>query len=349
MEEDIKNNDNDLDEFWKDCIKPQHSFYFYNKKSLNSEKYIKIADEKDNTAKKKSIKNINKNGRKPPTKKEEKIKKELFINDIDFNNFKSKVVSTAHTSPFNKQILNDLLLKEELMPLKNQNKKENNIKKNNTQYNKKYNISTQKVKYCKKAKFINADLKECTFKPKKSKNKMLENKIIKLYKDSDIYKRNIKIQQKKKEKIAYVFSQFNKSSKNSISKKCIFHPELKAANLKNCLNKENKWKKRADNDSNKLFLLRYMKAREEEIDKMERLNSPINKKLRKTFSFQGKLPRVLSKKDSMILQNNLHKSLNSFQNLFQYDEDDDMDREIEEEKKEPIDLRYIQWTFSKIN
>ena len=119
------------------------------------------------------------------------------------------------------------------------------------------------------------------------------------------------------------------------------------------------WKNKVDNDSNKLFMLRYMKAREEEYYKREKLTSPVNKKinLKVNFSYPNRMIRTISQKDSLIMKKQLHNTLYSFNNLFTEDDDDNNEINVNNNNKEGKEnsvneekkIDNFQWTFAKKN
>ena len=154
-----------------------------------------------------------------------------------------------------------------------------------------------------------------------------------------------------------MFNEKNKINNNYTNSECCFHPNIKEnKNINKLLYDENIWKNLAENDSTKLFLIRYMKARENEFDKRERLNSPVNKNINNNYSYPKKMVRSLSQKDSVIIRKNLHKTLHSFKNLFT--EEDNEKNEIKNNKEEHTKdnknniqlekkLDSFQWTFAK--
>ena len=107
--------------------------------------------------------------------------------------------------------------------------------------------------------------------------------------------------------------------------------------------------------SNKLFLLRYIKARDEEFYKKEKLNNSVNRKLKNSLTNQKRMTRSISQKDSLMMQKNLHNVLYSLSNLL-VDEDDDEDellnfneekKKFEEKNNIQKSFSNLQWTFSK--
>ena len=140
------------------------------------------------------------------------------------------------------------------------------------------------------------------------------------------------------------------------SSQCVFQPIILNTNIDKILyNENNIWKEQADNDSNKLFLLRYIKARDEEFYKKEKLNNSVNRKLKNSLTNQKRMTRSISQKDSLMMQKNLHNVLYSLSNLL-VDEDDDEDellnfneekKKFEEKNNIQKSFSNLQWTFSK--
>ena len=346
----------ELDEFWNDCINKPCS------KNNNKKELMLDNDILNNNAFKNNKKNNN-NIRKPKFFYRKKSPKYIFTNENDTNNLKSKIISNTLPSQKELKNLKIAILKEDLIP-KIKNKKQektDNIFLNLYKKEKLGREQWAKNNKLQKEKRDKSKLKECTFKPEKSKNKILEKKINKLYKNSNIYQRNIKLKKIYDEKIAYMFNETNKMNNIFTNNECYFHPIIKEnKNINKILyNEDNKWKIWANNDSNKLFLLRYMKAREKEYEKNERLNSPVKKILKYNFSYPKKMVKSLSEKDSLILRKNLHNVLYSFKNLFT-DEDEEKNniKENQENKEGNIQknnnnnvitekkLDSFQWTFA---
>ena len=345
-----------LDEFWNDCMnKP---YITNNKKNL-----ILNSNSVDS--------NINKKRELYENKKKflsRKMPKYISLNENEADYAKSKIISNTQSSQYDLKNIKEALIKDELIPLIKYKKEEktNKIFINLYKKDKLSKELWEKNNNKQKEKKEKLKISECTFKPKKCKNKKLENKINKLYKNSNIYERNLKYQQKYNEKIAFLFNETNKIYNNCTSSECYFHPYINEnKNIDKIFNDDNNiWKSHADNDSTKLFYLRYMKAREEEFDKKEKLNSPIYKNLKYNFTYPKRMIRNLSQKDSLILRQNLHDTLYSFKNLFtEEDEEKNDDNKNYEEKKEEKNEKdnnikisgkennsdNLQWTFSKKN
>jgi hypothetical protein len=343
---------NELDDFWNDCIKEPLKVQIYEKPFVewnnNNLKNNIIKRLKKTETFKKFFKNKRKN-----TKKGKLSNLNLNINNTDYNSIKSKISSITQTSPYNHKNIRDVLLKEELIPILRKKKKDKSIQKCISIYNKdKANKALRtKLNNSQKIKLEKKELEECTFMPAKNTNKKITKKIEELYNNSNIYDRNIKQRQKYHEKIARLFNEENKMNKIYDKSVCIFHPNIpNKKDYKYLFKENNSWKEHADNDSNKLFLLRYMKARENEYDKNERLLSPINKKLKYNFSFQKKMIRSLSCKDSLLLKKDLHQKLYSYKNLLLDDLEDCLNKkgkEIDNFNIDGIKKENLQWTFAK--
>ena len=138
----------------------------------------------------------------------------------------------------------------------------------------------------------------------------------------DIYERNVKFQQKHNEKVAFLFNEVTKINNSYKSSECFFKPNILNSNIEKILyDKNNIWKEQLNNDSNKLFLLRYIKARDEEFYKVEKLNNSVNKKLKNSLSQPRRLVKSISQKDSLIYKKTLHDMIYSLNNKL-IDEDE---------------------------
>ena len=154
-------------------------------------------------------------------------------------------------------------------------------------------------------KHLNVVKKECSFKPKKFKNISLQKKIKKDFGNSTIYERGIKFQQNKMAKIAKLFEK-NYKENNIVYP---FHPNVSFKNLNRVFFSDNFCKEQADNDSNKIFLSRLMKAREEEEYKKNCLENRVNKNKGYKWGHSKGLKKSLSQKDSLVFRKNLHNTL----------------------------------------
>ena len=158
--------------------------------------------------------------------------------------------------------------------------------------------------------------------------------------------------------MAFLFNEISKVNNSYKNSQCFFQPILINSNVKKILYDDNNiWKEQANNDSNKLFLLIYIRARDEEFYKKEKLNNSVNKRLKTTFSNPRKMTRSISQKDSVVLQKNLHNILYSLGNILEDGdnfENENDDNNNEEEGKiddnKIIDKKSsdnFQWTFAK--
>jgi hypothetical protein len=333
-----------IDEFWNDCM-PSNIEFYENELSLDiNNKTCNIKSLKKNISNKKNFPFKKKTNQNNPS-----------LNETDY--LKSKLISTTQSSHNNLKNIQEALKREEYKP-KNPEKKYQKFidlykkEKINKELLYKKNNSQRQIKE-------NLKLEECTFKPKKCKNKKIDKKINKLFSDSNIYERNIKKQQKYNEKIALLFNENNKISNNHRSSECFFHPNIINNNNYENILYSNIWNDHVNNYSNKLFLLRYMKAREEEYYKKELLNSPINLKIRlkKNYSYPRKFVRTLSEKDSLAIKKKLHNTLNSLRNIFTEEDEDFLYEKNfcfkEEKENNSINVGKkvdnLQWTFAKKN
>ena len=112
-----------------------------------------------------------------------------------------------------------------------------------------------------------------------------------------------------------------------------FHPDVTSKNLNHVFYSDNFCKEQADNDSNKIFLFRLMKAREEKEFKKNCLENNVNKKLEINWSCPKKLKRSVSQKDSLLIKRTLHNNLLSLKCLETHntneENNNDMDKELE--------------------
>ena len=333
----------EIDEFWNDCIN-------------NNKKGMLLHNVDNRIYNYKKTNKINKKNKKLFPKK--KSPKKILTNENEIDYLTSKIISNTLPSTKGLKNLKKAIIKEESIP-KNKHKKQIQIDNIFINLYKKGKLNRElwtKNNNLEKEKKIKSKIKECTFTPELSKNKIIERKINKLYKNSNIYERNIKLKQKHDEKIAFMFNEKNKIINNYINSECYFHPNLgerSKINIK--IYDDNIWKNLAENDSIKLFLLRYMKARENEFDKKERLNHPFNKNLKYNFSYPKKMVRSISQKDSLIMRKNLHNTLHSFKNLFveEDNEENEIKNDKEDEKNDNDNILLekkadsFQWTFAK--
>ena len=155
-----------------------------------------------------------------------------------------------------------------------------------------------------KEKHLKVEKEECSFKPKQFKNKTMQKLLKKHYDNLNVYERSLKFQQKKLEKMAKLFEENNKRNNIAYS----FHPDISNKNLNHVFYSSNFCKEQADNDSNKIFLSRLMKAREEEQYKKNCYENRIGKN-KELFGYHKRLKKSLSQKDSLLYRNNLHNTI----------------------------------------
>lgn len=319
----MKNNKtkpiHEIDDFWNDCIKENYSKQKRPPKKLSSDFnniYLNNIKNRINSYKIKSQQKNKRNQRKTNSRKKTYQNSASSLNETD--NFKTKFLSTTQSSCHFYKNIQKVLKQEDDLTQKINKKfidlyqrdiffKESLEKKNNKRREKK-----EKSKYT-----------ECTFKPIKCRNLRIEKKIKKKYLDSNIYERSVKDQQKHDEKIALIYNENNKVNNFNKSYECFFHPKLNNTkkNMKKVLNNK-KWADKANNDSNQLFLIRYMKARENDYEKKKFLNYAKQK-----YSYNYLLPKKnaknISGKELLNVKKNLHNALYSIKNFLLDDDDND--------------------------
>jgi len=330
-----------VDDFWQDCLTT----------SDNKPKPRKIP----NANKKNRIKNTNQiKTYFNDSKKFNKNLKLLFESSI--NEKFNPQMTLNQISKNNRKHIREALIKDNLIPFIKNKKKEILIKDFMDKYNK--NLIYKKQKYADneqlKIQKEKSKIEECTFKPEKCINKRIEKKIKRKFNGMDIYERNVKFQQKHNEKVAFLFNEVTKINNSYKSSECFFKPNILNSNIEKILyDKNNIWKEQLNNDSNKLFLLRYIKARDEEFYKVEKLNNSVNKKLKNSLSQPRRLVKSISQKDSLIYKKTLHDMIYSLNNkLIDEDEFENNNNNIkvEQNKEDKIDKRNIdnlQLTFAK--
>ena len=331
-----------IDDFWNDCISDP-----YTKPKLNK---ILNANKKNKAQNTQPIKTYFNN-----SKSFYKSKMKYFI-DTSNNEGVNTQITLNQISKINRKNIKEALIRENLIPLIKNKKKEKVIQKYINIYNKDVTSQNQKYKNNQKQKLQNekSQVEGCSFKPEKCANKRLENKINRKFNGMDIYERSVKFKQKHNEKVAFLLNEITKMNNSYKSSHCFFQPTILNTNVDKILyDPNNKWIDQADNDSNKLFLLRYIKARDKEFNKKEKLNNSVNKKLKNSLTHPKRMTRAISQKDSLVYKKNLHNILYSLGNLFADENYEDAKNYNDEEKKiEDIDnikknSSNFQWTFSK--
>ena len=223
--------------------------------------------------------------------KKGKRNKKLYRHDTNPTFFKSKIIQNALISEENTLAENNKAVNESIdymvslykRALESQEKKKKNI------------IETRE-------KHLKVEKEECSFKPKQFKNKSMQKLLKKHFDNLNIYERSLKFQEKHLEKMAKLFEEKNKKNNVVYS----FQPEITNKNLNLVFFSSNFCKEQADNDSNKIFLSRQMKAREEEQYKK---NCLLNNNRIEYYGNNKRLKKSLSQKDSLVYKNNLHNSI----------------------------------------
>ena len=284
MSKSIKNQDNN--DFWSDCLKENIT---YVKNSSNSNKNSNLSininstfnNNIHNKNKRKKNHKLYRYNTKPTFNPSEIIKQDLILEE-------------SNKPEKNKKIIESI---EHMISLYNKGMEMKETQRKNIIQNSEKNLKQEK--------------ETCSFRPKLYKNKSLQKKINKYYEGNTIYERGMKYQQKKLEKLAKLFEE-NKQKDNIVYP---FHPDITFKDLNNVFNSDNYFKEKADNDSNKIFLFRLMKAREEKEYKKNCLENNINKKLEINWSCPKKLKRSVSQKDSLVIKRNLHDNILSLKCL----------------------------------
>jgi hypothetical protein len=272
--------DYEPNDFWNDCLNEN---IIYNDPTNNGQikkiKNVKIS----------SISNYSTKGKRKRNKNKKLYK-----------------YNTKLTFPQSEIIKHDLLIEESNKP-ENNKKIIKSIEHMISLY--KRAISSQETKKAKivqnNEKTIKLEKERCSFKPKLFRNKIMQKKLQKDYGESTIYERGLKYQQKKMDKMAKLFEEhFQKE--NVVYP---FHPNVTYKDLNQVFYSDNFFREQAENDSNKIFLFRLMKAREEKEYKKYCLENYVSKKLEINWSCPKKLKRSVSQKDSLLIQKKLHNNI----------------------------------------
>ena len=219
-----------------------------------------------------------------------KRNKKLYTHNMKPSYTNSKLIQEAINSEENTKAESNKLLHdsiEYMVSLYNRGMKSKEKKKKNILLIKEKNLNNEK--------------QLCSFKPKQYSNIKLQNKIKKHFGTLTIYERSVEFKQKRMEKMAKLFEENNKKNNVVFS----FRPDITNKDLNKVFYSNNIFKEQADNDSNKIFLSRLMKAREEQQYKKNFYKNKTNKK----FNCLGNnkvLKKSLSQKDSLLYKNNLH-------------------------------------------
>ena len=152
---------------------------------------------------------------------------------------------------------------------------------------------------------INAEEKKLKKKMKLYRNKSIENKLNENYVKLSMYERGIKFEQHKKMKLAQLFEENNKRLNIVYS----FQPDISYKNLNHVFFSNNYCKEQTSNDSNKIFLSRLVKAREQEEIKKNWIENNLKDRTSNKMKYNKKLKKSLSQKDSLIYKKKLHQNL----------------------------------------
>ena len=158
---------------------------------------------------------------------------------------------------------------------------------------------------------INAEEKKLKKKMKLYRNKSIENKLNKDYVKLSMYERGIKFEQHKKMKLAQLFEENNKRLNIVYS----FQPDISYKNLNHVFFSNNYCKEQTSNDSNKIFLSRLVKAREQEEIKKNWIENNLKDRTSNKMKYNKKLKKSLSQKDSLIYKKKLHQNLTNLRCL----------------------------------
>ena len=256
----------DVTDFWNDCLKVKEP------SSSNFSINNHINDSYNYNPKAKRNKRLYKYDTNPSFQNNKIIQKAL--------------ISEENTKAENTKLINESI--DYMISLYNKAKISQERKKKNIKLNKEKELTLEK--------------EICSFKPKQYKNISLQKKLKKTFGNLNIYERGLEFQQKKMAKLAKIFEE-NKNKKNVVYS---FHPDISNKNLNKVFYSKNYCKSQADNDSNKIFLSRLMKAREEEQYKK---NCLLNNNRIEYYGNNKRLKKSLSQKDSLVYKNNLHNSI----------------------------------------
>lgn len=233
----------------------------------------------------------------------------------------------------NHKLLRNILRTEETIPKIKKKCKEKQIQIFISKYNKAIldKNRVQKELNQIREKKMKEEMKNCTFKPEKKyrKNGSCEKAYRKNFGQKKIYDRD-KYYKKKYEK------KMNELKKEVIeeieeSENFPFKPKIEQKNIYQILYGNNLWEKRANNFSNKVFLWRYMKARQDDSIKKKRQIWNLNKTNDDYDNYNENLlinnnkiiHRSISQKDSLLYKKSLHLSLLEFKSNSDNEENND--------------------------
>lgn len=260
----------DVNDFWLDCFKENNN---NNKSNSNFPK-----------------KNISQNlAFKPLIKYNSQLKRNKRIYKHDNN-----------LSYQNNKLIKTIINSEEKLKSIDKEKEQKTIELYNSLYNRGMLFKQKKQKTLSQ---INKNNK--TLNPVLYHNKSLEKKLKKNYTKLSMYERGVKYEQQKKAHLAQLFQENNKR----VNKVYPFRPNISFKNLNRVFFSDNYCKEQTANDSNKIFLSRLIKAREEEEFKKNWIENNLKERTANKMKYNRKLKKSLSQKDSLNFKKKLHQSL----------------------------------------
>ena len=266
----------DINDFWLDCIKENNNNIFSLPKNNND-----------------SSKNL---ALKPLIKYNVKLKrnKKIYRHNSNLSYQNSKLIKT-------------ILQSEEKTKSIDEKKEQKIVQLYNSIYDRGMLFKEIKKKTISQInkQTINAEEKKLKKKMKLYRNKSIENKLNKNYVKLSMYERGIKFEQHKKMKLAQLFEENNKRLNIVYS----FQPDISYKNLNHVFFSNNYCKEQTSNDSNKIFLSRLVKAREQEEIKKNWIENNLKDRTSNKMKYNKKLKKSLSQKDSLIYKKKLHQNL----------------------------------------
>ena len=201
----------------------------------------------------------------------------------------------------NNKLIKTIINSEEKLKSIDKEKEQKTIELYNSLYNRGMLFKQKKQKTLSQ---INKNNK--TLNPVLYHNKSLEKKLKKNYTKLSMYERGVKYEQQKKAHLAQLFQENNKR----VNKVYPFRPNISFKNLNRVFFSDNYCKEQTSNDSNKIFLSRLIRAREEEEIKKNWIENSLKEKTINKMKFNNKkLKKSLSQKDSLNYKQKLHQSL----------------------------------------
>ena len=266
----------DINDFWLDCIKENNNNISSLPKNNND-----------------SSKNL---ALKPLIKYNVKLKrnKKIYRHNSNLSYQNSKLIKT-------------ILQSEEKTKSIDEKKEQKTVQLYNSIYDRGMLFKEIKKKTISQInkQIINAEEKKLKKKMKLYRNKSIENKLNKNYVKLSMYERGIKFEQHKKMKLAQLFEENNKRLNIVYS----FQPDISYKNLNHVFFSNNYCKEQTSNDSNKIFLSRLVKAREQEEIKKNWIENNLKDRTSNKMKYNKKLKKSLSQKDSLIYKKKLHQNL----------------------------------------